>query len=156
MCIRDRDIALPLAGIQVVDVDNAVLTTKVLAENGTLNLGSMAGVTVTGLGTDTITLVGSGVDITAALATLSFAPVADYNGPASVSLATYEGTSPPNSELWLSDPTGNIIKIDLAPGAIPSATNDVLVGSSGIVPFDMAFAPDGQLYACLLYTSRCV
>ena len=142
-----EDTVLSIPGIAVADSDTAVLTTELRSTHGTLTLPSAAGVTITGSGTALITISGSGTDITAALAHLQFVPVADYNGPAAVTATTYETPSAPQQQLWLTDSSGRIIKVDMSPSAIPTSTNDVLVGNSGIVALDIAFSPDGQLYA---------
>ena len=53
--------------ITVGDLDGDTLTTTLSVTNGVLNLGTVAGVTVTGDGTGTVTISGSAAAINAAL-----------------------------------------------------------------------------------------
>ena len=80
--------------ISVGDVDAASLTVTLTVSNGTLTLGSLAGLTfTTGDGTSdaTMTFSGSKAALNAALATLTFAPTADYNGAATLTVLTSDG-----------------------------------------------------------------
>ena len=77
--------------ITVVDVDGDTLTTTLSVANGNLSLGSLTGVTVTGNGTGSVTLIGSPTAINAALNGLTFAPVADWNGATSIAMTTSDG-----------------------------------------------------------------
>ncbi len=79
--------------ITVADVDSNVSTTLTVA-NGTLNLGSISGVTVTGNGTGTVTISGSASAITAALSGLTFAPTPDWNGATTLNVSTSDGVNP--------------------------------------------------------------
>jgi len=78
--------------LSVADVDGGSLTVTVAVTNGTFTLGSTAGVTVTGNGGGSVQLVGSAAAINAALAGSSYANTADYNGPATLTLTTSDGT----------------------------------------------------------------
>ena len=81
--------------ISVGDVDAASLTVTLTVSNGTLTLGSLAGLTfTTGDGTSdaTMTVSGSKAALNAALATLTFAPTADYNGAATLTVLTSDGS----------------------------------------------------------------
>ncbi len=86
-----EDGTLALTGVSVADVDNATLTTTVSIANGVLNLGTTGGATVTGAGSGTVTLSGTAAQINLALATLSFAPTADFNGSAAFQISTTDG-----------------------------------------------------------------
>ena len=79
--------------ITVADADSNVTTTLTVA-NGALTLGSISGVTVTGNGTGTVTVSGSPAAVTAALAGLTFAPTADWNGTTSLNVSTSDGVAP--------------------------------------------------------------
>ncbi len=86
--------------ITVSDVDAGDTITMTLSgTNGALTLGSIIGVTVSGNGTGTVTLSGSAAAVTAALNGLSFAPTADYNGTASISVITSDGTATSNDSI---------------------------------------------------------
>src|SRR5205823_11227813 len=79
--------------ISVGDIDAGTSTVRITltATNGTLTLASLSGLTFTvGDGTTdaAMTFTGTLVDVNAALDGLSFAPAADYNGAATVSITT--------------------------------------------------------------------
>ncbi|MDD5373141.1 MAG: Ig-like domain-containing protein, partial [Sulfurimonas sp.] len=78
--------------ITVADVDGGTLTTTLSIGNGILSLGSTGGVTVSGNGTGTVVVSGTALQINAALNGLSYTPTADYNGAASLSIVTSDGT----------------------------------------------------------------
>jgi hypothetical protein len=73
----------------VADVDAATLRLTLTATNGVLSLGSLAGLAFTtgdGTADATMTFSGTIADLNAALDGLVFAPAADYNGAAVVSV----------------------------------------------------------------------
>ncbi|MCP4377286.1 MAG: LamG domain-containing protein, partial [bacterium] len=66
-----------------------MLRTTLTVTNGTLNLATTAGLSsVTGDGTDTVTLIGLESDINTALDGLTYVPTANYNGPANLQVTT--------------------------------------------------------------------
>ncbi|MEZ5644406.1 MAG: Ig-like domain-containing protein [Burkholderiaceae bacterium] len=77
--------------LTVSDVDSATLTTTISVTQGVFTLGSMAGVTVSGNGTSSVTLSGSAAAINAALSGASYASQADYNGSAQLTMVTSDG-----------------------------------------------------------------
>lgn len=98
-----EDTPVRISGIAVGDVDgpSVVLTTTLTipAGTGSLNLASIAGVTVSGDGSARVTITGSAAAINAAIATVTFTPVADYNGAANLAIATTDGIVTTNSTL---------------------------------------------------------
>jgi large repetitive protein len=80
--------------ITVADPDGGTITTTLTVTNGTLTLGTVAGVTVFGNGTGTVVVSSTAALINMALNGLSFAPTADYNnaGGVTLSVATTDGT----------------------------------------------------------------
>ncbi|MGB4864974.1 MAG: DUF4347 domain-containing protein, partial [Hyphomicrobium sp.] len=86
-----EDSTLTITGLSVADVDSTTLTTTLTVASGVLNLGSTGGATVTGAGSGTVVLLGTAAQINAALATLSFVPVADFNGTVAFQMATTDG-----------------------------------------------------------------
>ncbi|WP_295641009.1 Ig-like domain-containing protein, partial [uncultured Methylibium sp.] len=78
--------------LSVADVDGGSLTVTVAVTNGSFTLGSTAGVTVTGNGSGSVQLVGSAAAINAALAGSSYVNTADYNGGATLTLTTSDGS----------------------------------------------------------------
>ncbi|HEX6706466.1 MAG TPA: immunoglobulin-like domain-containing protein [Albitalea sp.] len=79
--------------ITVADPDNGTLTTTVTATNGTLNAVAFAGAVISGNGSGSITISGSAVAINGALDGLSYAPNANYNGAATLTVSTSDGTA---------------------------------------------------------------
>ncbi len=68
--------------ISVTDIEADHLTVTLTATNGTVTAGSESG--------PSITLEGTPSEVSAQLASLSFAPTANYNGPASITVHTVE------------------------------------------------------------------
>ncbi len=102
--------------ITIADVDSTVTTTLTVA-NGSLTLGSITGVSVTGNGTGTVTITGSASAITAALSGLAFAPTADWNGATTLNVSTSDGLAPA---------AVNAVAITVAP-VVDIATDSVTV-----------------------------
>ena len=73
-----------------------------LLANGTIDLGAVSGVTVSGDGTGTVTISGSAAAINAALDGLIFNPTADYNGGAWMTVSTSDGSATVNNTIALS------------------------------------------------------
>ncbi len=80
-------------GITVADVDNASLTTIVSVTNGVLTAVAFAGATITDNGTASVTISGTAAAINGALNGLSYAPVADYHGAATLTVSTTDGST---------------------------------------------------------------
>ncbi len=80
--------------ISVADVDagGANLTTTVSIADGALSVGAvMAGLAVTGEGTNSLTLVGTLAEINDALQGLSYTPPVNANGPRTLTVTTNDG-----------------------------------------------------------------
>ena len=78
--------------LSVSEGDGSTLTTTVAVSNGTLTAVAFTGATITDNGTGSVTITGTASAITGALNGLSFSPTADYNGSASLTLTTSDGT----------------------------------------------------------------
>jgi hypothetical protein len=78
--------------ITVSDVDGGTLTTMVSISNGTLTAVTGGGATISNNGTGTVTIQGTAAQINAALNGLSYAPTADWNGSATLTVQTSDGT----------------------------------------------------------------
>ena len=78
--------------LSVSDVDGGTLSTTVAVTNGTLTAVAFAGATITNNGSGSVTITGTAAAINGALNGLSFAPTADYNGSATLTLTTTDGT----------------------------------------------------------------
>ncbi|MBZ0131933.1 MAG: type I secretion C-terminal target domain-containing protein [Rhodocyclaceae bacterium] len=90
-----EDAALIFSGanaITVADADGDTLTTTLSIGNGTLTATTGGGATITNNGSATVTIQGTAAQINAALNGLSFAPTADYNGAATLTVSTTDGS----------------------------------------------------------------
>ena len=84
-----EDDALTLTGttrIQVSDPDSPAVTVTLTVGQGIINLPS-GGALVTGNDTNNVTVTGSTADLDVALSTLVYRPVANYNGPDTLSVS---------------------------------------------------------------------
>ncbi len=79
--------------ISVSDVDSPSLTTTISATHGLLTAVAFAGATISGNGSATVMISGTAAAINGALDGLSYAPAADYNGNASISVTTSDGAA---------------------------------------------------------------
>lgn len=88
----EEDTPLAISGLTISDVDVNEGTGEVSAElavsNGTLDFASLAGVAIVAgaTGTAAVTIQGAIADVNAALATLSYSPIADFNGADALSV----------------------------------------------------------------------
>ncbi len=90
-----EDAALIFSGanaITVADADGGTLTTTVSIANGILTAITGGGATITNNGTTAVTIQGTAAQINAALNGLSYAPTADYNGAATLTVSTTDGS----------------------------------------------------------------
>ncbi|MBL8504626.1 MAG: tandem-95 repeat protein, partial [Rhodocyclaceae bacterium] len=78
--------------ITVTDVDGGTLTTTVSIANGTLAAVTGGGATITNNGTTSVTIAGTAAQVNDALNGLTFAPTADYNGAATLTVSTTDGS----------------------------------------------------------------
>lgn len=140
-----EDIALPIPGISVFDIDagtrNISVTLTVL--NGTLTAGATTGVTMTGNGTAKLVLTGSQDAINQALATLSYLGNQDWNGTDTLTVVTNDlgsfgdvngnGTPGENPGDALTDTDSLAIVLDPVndpPTAFPDSANALEAGGT--------------------------
>jgi VCBS repeat-containing protein len=86
-----EDAPRAIAGVTVGDIDSTALTTTLTSTNGTLSVTAAAGAVISGNGSGTVTISGTAAQINAALAGLTYTPVADFNGSASIGITTSDG-----------------------------------------------------------------
>ncbi len=88
-----EDTPLALTGVSINDADAEPLTVTVTVANGTLtvNLGGGAAVTGGTNGAATLTLAGTQAQLNAALASLTYQGIRDYNGPDTLTITTVDG-----------------------------------------------------------------
>ena len=129
-----------LVSISDVDAGAATVQTQLTVTNGTLTLSGVAGLTFIGgaNGTATMTLQGTIGDINTAMAGMSYAPTANYNGPATLTIVTSDlGNTGAGGPLTDTDTVNITVNaIDDAPvNSVPAAqsTNEdtALVFSAG-------------------------
>ena len=78
--------------ISVSDPNGTAEQMTLAVGDGTLNLTATTGLTVTGIGTATVTLTGSLDDLNTDLASLSYTPLVGYNGPDLLSITDTDTT----------------------------------------------------------------
>jgi autotransporter-associated beta strand protein len=86
-----QNVDLALGGIRVADPEDANLTVTLGVSHGTLTLGTVAGLTVGGNGTSSVSLSGSQAALNAALAGLLYLPDHNYSGPDALALTASDG-----------------------------------------------------------------
>jgi uncharacterized delta-60 repeat protein len=144
---EDGTLVLSLANgnnISINDIDSgsSPIQVTLTATNGILNLATTAGLTVTGDGTGTVTLTGSNASIFTALDGLTFLPTTNYNGPATITVATDDlGNSGTGGPLTDSD----VLTINVTPvNDAPSGTDNTYIipedGSHTFAPADFGFS----------------
>ncbi|WP_306224535.1 Ig-like domain-containing protein [Bosea beijingensis] len=97
-----EDTPRAIAGVTVADIDSNALTTTLTSTNGTLSVAAAAGAVIGGNGTGTVTISGTAAQINAALAGLTYTPVADFNGSASIAITTSDGALSASGSLAVS------------------------------------------------------
>jgi hypothetical protein len=132
--------------ISVSDVDategTGLLTVTVGVTNGTLTLNGVAGLSFgsgDGTGDTTMTFTGTAANINAALNGLTFNPVADYNGPALLSLSTSDNGNFGSGGVLVTNSSVNITVNPIADITIDTVstqedvavTFDVIAGTNG-------------------------
>lgn len=90
----NEDTTIAFTGMSVNDIDgDAVTVTLAAADGGLVSAGQNGGgATIDDAGTGTMTISGSVADVNLALATLTYSPVANFNGVSSVSVTVNDGT----------------------------------------------------------------
>jgi hypothetical protein len=86
----NEDVALPIAGVSVADVDDDALITTLTVASGVLNVTAGGG--ITGNGTATVTITGTVTQINTALASLAYTGNLDFNGPDTLTVTTDDGS----------------------------------------------------------------
>ena len=88
-----EDVAKPIGGISVGDVDGDSLTVTLDVDHGTVTLADTTGLTVEDNGSGLVTLSGSVVDLNASLASLTYRGVLNYNGSETLTVTASDGAS---------------------------------------------------------------
>ncbi len=84
----DEDVSRGVPALRVEDAQGGTLTTTLVVAHGTLSVlgGNVGG--VSGDGTNAMTITGTAAQINDKLASLAYAPDADYNGPDAIDVST--------------------------------------------------------------------
>lgn len=97
-----EDAHIAVSGLSISDAEGDAQHVTLTASHGTLSLGSVAGLTgVSGNGGGSVTFTGSLSNINAALNSLSFTGDKDYNGAASFTVSSNDGTLTTNKTVNL-------------------------------------------------------
>lgn len=86
-----QNVDLALGGLRVDDPEDATLTVTLQVSHGTLTLGTVAGLTVSGNGTTAVSLCGSQADLNAALGGLLYRGDHNYSGPDVLTVTASDG-----------------------------------------------------------------
>ncbi|ABK43663.1 putative outer membrane adhesin like protein [Magnetococcus marinus MC-1] len=113
-----EDSPVSITGIAVADVDGGNVTVTVQVENGALTLNPLAGVTVSGSGSDTITVVGTTTNVNTVLAGLRYQGESYYNGADTLTVSVNDGANGGGEALTVNGSvTINITPVANAPAA---------------------------------------
>ena len=133
-----EDMPLAITGVSVSDPDGGTLnvTLSIPASAGTLTVAAGSGAVISGDNTEFITIDGTQAQINAALAGLTYTPVADYNnsvsGPFDLTLTTSDGV--------LSD--SDTISIDVTP-VVDASDDSVATAEDTPVSFNVLTGTNG-------------
>jgi hypothetical protein len=87
-----EDSPLAITGVSVDDVDGDTLTTTITVTNGILHVATTGGAGIGGNDSNSVTLIGTAVQINIALAGLTYTNTPDYHGPDTLTIVTSDGT----------------------------------------------------------------
>jgi len=134
--------------ITVADVDSASVTTTLKVTQGTLTLGSVAGLIVDGDGSGTVKLIGSPAAINAALDGATYHNTPDYNGHDTLVVSTDDGSLTTSSSVTLNvAPVADIAADSFRTDEDKPVEIDVLANDSFESPARTITAVDGQAIA---------
>ncbi|MBV6474622.1 MAG: hypothetical protein MOGDAGHF_00099 [Rhodocyclaceae bacterium] len=118
--------------ITVADADGGTLTVTLSVAHGTLGATTGGGATITDNGTGTVVLAGTAAQINAALAGLTFAPTADYNGTDTLTVSTTDGTTTDVDTIAITlSPEADVVDDTLVTDEDTPITANVITGSNG-------------------------
>ncbi len=137
-----------VAGVSVTDIDGGPVTTTLSlpANTGTLTVVTGGGATITGNGSGSVTIAGTAAQINAAVASITYTPVGDYNtgtpaAPIGLTVSTSDGSAPAvNSTIAITvTPVGDIagnsytFNEDDAPQTLAVLGNDTFENGAPLV-----------------------
>jgi VCBS repeat-containing protein/CshA-type fibril repeat protein len=123
-----EDGTLSITGITIADVDGNNQTVTLSSANGIITLATGSGVTgVTGDGTGAVSFTGTLAQVNAAINGMTFAPTANFNGTATLTLSTNDGTT----TITLS-PTISVTAVNDTPVAVVD-TNSIVEKSVSVI-----------------------
>ena len=146
-----EDTQQPISGVSVADYDGGTLTTTVSVLHGTLSVTSGPG--VTNNGTSSVTIVGTEVQVNAALAGLTYTGSQNYNGPDTLTIMTSDGLATDTDTVAVTITAVNDPVTSNAP-ATASGAEDSSIAITGlsIADVDATLAPSGQYSVTLSST----
>lgn len=134
--------------ITVTDIDSGTLTVTVTVTNGAFSLSGTSGLSFSagdGTSDQTMTFSGTASAINAALAGASYAPTADYNGPAQISVRTSDGALAANSTIAVDiTPVADIANDSVSTDEDVPVVISVLANDSFENPGRLITAVDGK------------
>ena len=89
--VTDEDAPLAISGVSVADIDDDALTTMLAVSFGVLSVAAAGAAGVTGNGTAEVVISGLVADVNDTLASLNYAPDADFFGDDTLTVTTSDG-----------------------------------------------------------------
>ncbi|WP_346308847.1 tandem-95 repeat protein, partial [Limnohabitans sp.] len=128
----NEDTSKAISGLQISDVDagSSTMTVTLAVTHGTLTLLSATGVTVTDNNSASVQLSGTVTDINALLATanaVTYVPPANFNGSATLSMTTSDGTLSDTDTVSITVNAVNDAPVNTVPGPQTTAEDTPLV-----------------------------
>jgi predicted outer membrane repeat protein len=108
-----EDVDSPIGGLSVGDPDGDNLIITLRVGHGSLNLGSAAGLSVAGDGSGNVILVGSVIDLNAALAGVSYRGGLNYSGGDTLVITASDGSLLSNNSVAITVQSARLQALDL-------------------------------------------
>ena len=150
--VVNEDTALALGGLSVNDVDGNLSTVQLAVANGTVNVSLVGGASISAgaNGSATLTLSGNQAQINAALATLSYQGLLNYNGPDTLTVTSTDSNAVTDVDLVAITVTP---AVNSAPSLATNAGSTVFQGFSDPITSGVLQVTDADnTPAQLIYT----
>ncbi len=114
--------AVSVSGLSVADIDhNATVSTTLSVSDGILNLSAASGVTITGNGTDAVTISGAVADVNGVLASFDYLAT-NFVGTDTLTISTTDGIAAADVDT---------VAITVNPGPVTVGEDGTIYGSAG-------------------------
>ena len=148
----NEDTDLTITGISATDVDENLDNTNLTVSNGIINIPTAGGATITGNGTNNVTISGTEAQINAALASIEYSPNTNFNGSDTLTVLSTDSDGTPlndSDDILITVSSVNDIPVNTVPGT-QTTNEETLLQISGISATDN----DGDLTSTELNVSN--